>query len=105
MDTNSLAQAFITRSFDYESRYQYSYSKIVGLQNNGPWVLKKDYIELEPNKQVYEIPAHREINELMWYTPSELTNILFDPWSFGATWGGSLRYACLAVRHAERGGC
>jgi hypothetical protein len=87
MDTQSLAQAFITRSFDYESRYQYSYSKIVGLQNNGPWILKKDYIQLTPNVQVYEIPAGREVNELLWFTPSELTNILFDPWSFGALGG------------------
>jgi hypothetical protein len=87
MDNQSLAQAFITRSFDYESRYQYSYSKIVGLQSNGPWVLKKDYIELETNKQVYEIPANREVNELLWYTPSTLSNAFFDSFSFGALGG------------------
>ena len=87
MDTQSLSKAFITRSFDYEQRYAQAYSKIVGLQANGDWVLKKDYIELVPNQQVYEIPANREVNELLWFTPSELTNILFDPWSFGALGG------------------
>ena len=90
MDTQSLAKAFITRSFDYEQRYQQAYSKIVGLQTNGDWVLKKDYIELKPNQQIYEIPAGREVNELLWFTPSQLTNILFDPWSFGALGGYGL---------------
>ena len=52
MDTQSLSQAFITRSFDYESRYQYSYSKIVGLQNNGPWVLKKDYMKFPQTEKL-----------------------------------------------------
>jgi hypothetical protein len=87
LDTQSLSRAFVTRTFDYEQRYQTAYSKIVGLQTNGDWVLKKDYIELAPNQQIYEIPAGREINELLWFTPSELTNILFDPWSFGALGG------------------
>lgn len=90
LEVSSLATAFITRSFDYEQRYQYAYSKIVGLQNNGPWVLKKDYIQLEPNVQIYEIPANREINELLWFTPTAMTNILFDPWSFGALGGFGL---------------
>jgi hypothetical protein len=87
LDTQSLSRAFVTRSFDYEQRYAQAYSKIVGLQTNGDWVLKKDYIELVANQQIYEIPANREVNELLWFTPSELTNILFDPWSFGALGG------------------
>ena len=90
MDVNSLARAFVTRSFDYEERYSHAYSKIVGLQAGGDWVLKKDYIQLERHKQIYEIPANREVNELLWFTPSELTNILFDPWSFGALGGYGL---------------
>ena len=32
MDTQSLSKAFTTRSLDYETRYTYAYSKIVGLQ-------------------------------------------------------------------------
>jgi hypothetical protein len=69
---------------DYETRYTYAYSKIVGLQTGGDYVLKKDYIQLVPNQQIYEIPANRELNELLWFTPSELNNTMFDPWSFGA---------------------
>ena len=70
MDTQSLTRAFTTRSLDYETRYTYAYSKIVGLQTGGDYVLKKDYIQLVPNQQIYEIPANRELNELLWFTPA-----------------------------------
>jgi hypothetical protein len=83
LDTQSLSKAFMTRSLDWETRYTYAYSKIVGLQTSGPYVLKKDYIALERGRQIYEIPAGREINELLWFTPPSLNNMLFDPWTFG----------------------
>jgi hypothetical protein len=84
LDTQSLTKAFTTRSLDYETRYTYAYSKIVGLQAGGDSVLKKDYIQLVPKQQIYEIPAGRELNELLWYSPPELNNMVFDPWSFGS---------------------
>ena len=90
LDTQSLSRAFITKSLDYETRYTYAYSKIVGLQAGGDWELKKDFIELVRGQQIYEIPANREINEVMWYTPAELNNLLFDPWTFGALGAGGL---------------
>jgi len=88
LDTQSLSKAFVTKSLDYETRYSYAYSKIVGLQAGGDWVLKKDYIELKEKQQVYEIPANREINEILWFSPAELNNAMFDPWSFGALGAG-----------------
>jgi hypothetical protein len=88
LDTQSLTKAFTTRSLDYETRYTYAYSKIVGLQAGGDSVLKKDYIQLVPNQQIYEIPAGRELNELLWYSPPELNNMMFDPWSFGSLGAG-----------------
>ena len=78
MSEQSLSRAFITRSLDYETRYTYAYSKIVGLQAGGDWVLKKDYVDLVPNQQIYEIPAGREVNELLWFMRAELNNSLFD---------------------------
>ena len=90
LDTQSLSRAFLTKSLEWENRYSYAYSKIVGLQTGGDWVLKKDFIQLEKNVQIYEIPAGRELNELLWFTPTELNNILFDPWSFGAMGGPGL---------------
>ena len=90
LDTQSLSKAFITKSLDFETRYTYAYSKIVGLQAGGDWELKKDYIQLERYQQIYEIPANREINEVLWFTPAELNNLLFDPWTFGALGAGGL---------------
>ena len=83
LDTQSLSRAFTTRSLDYETQYTHSYSKIVGLQAGGPWELKKDFIELETNVQTYEIPAGREINELLWFTRAELTDSIVDPFLGG----------------------
>ena len=88
LDTQSLTKAFTTRSLDYETRYTYAYSKIVGLQAGGEWDLKKDYIQLVRNQQIYEIPAGRELNELLWFSPATLNNTMFDPWSFGALGAG-----------------
>jgi hypothetical protein len=90
LDTQSLSRAFLTKSLDYEERYQYAYSKIVGLQASGDWVLEKDYIQLQANQQIYEIPAGREINEILWFTPPTLNNLLVDPWSFGGLAGGGI---------------
>jgi hypothetical protein len=90
VETQSLTNAFMTKSLDYETRYTYAYSKIVGLQAGGDWVLKKDYIQLERGQQIYEIPAGRELNELLWFTPPEMNNLLFDPWAFGGIAGGGI---------------
>ena len=83
LDLNSVAKALITRTLNYETQYTYAYSKIVGLQAGGDSVLKKDYFDLVANQQIYEIPAGREINELLWFTTAEMNNVMFDPWSFG----------------------
>lgn len=88
LDTESLSRAFVTKSLDWETRYTYAYSKIVGLQAGGDWELKKDYIELVPGQQIYEIPANRELNELLWFSPPELTNMFFgDGMGFGGMGG------------------
>jgi hypothetical protein len=86
VDTQSLSRAFTTRSLDYETQYTHSYSKIVGLQAGGNWELKKDYFSLVSGQQVYEIPAGREINELLWFSRAELNDSFVDP--FMAGFGG-----------------
>jgi hypothetical protein len=83
VDTQSLTKAFTTRSLDYETQYTYSYSKIVGLQANGPWELKKDSFELVRGQQTYVIPAGREINELLWFTRATLSDSIVDPFLGG----------------------
>ena len=83
VDTQSLTRAFTTRSIDYETQYTHAYSKIVVLQAGGNSELKKDYITLVNNQQMYEIPAGREINELLWFTRAELTDSIVDPFLGG----------------------
>jgi len=53
-------------------------------------LLKKDFVQLQPNQQIYEIPAGREINEVLWFTPATLNNLLFDPWTFGSLGAGGI---------------
>lgn len=65
-----LAFALSVRTLDISKDYSYWFSKDVGLQQRGPWELKKDYITIEPGKQNYLIPAGREINSVMWCNPS-----------------------------------
>jgi hypothetical protein len=76
ISTTDIAFAMSVRSFDFISQYTYAYSKQVGLQTNGPWELKKDYITLEAGRQVYEIPAGREVNEVLWWTPTSVSEAL-----------------------------
>jgi len=83
LDEQSLTRAFVTRSLDWETQYTYAYSKIVGLQAGGDSVLKKDYIDLVPGQQIYEIPKGRELNELLWFSRSELDAAFFYPFMGG----------------------
>jgi hypothetical protein len=76
IDTIDMAFALSVRSFDFMTQYTYAYSKQVGLQTNGPWELKKDYVSLEAGRQVYEIPAGREVNEVLWITPPATSQAL-----------------------------
>jgi hypothetical protein len=89
LDTQSLSRAFTTRSLDYETQYTHSYSKIVGLQAGGTSELKKDYFTVVQQQQVYEIPAGREINELLYFTRATLNDSIVDPFlgGFGALGG------------------
>lgn len=83
LDSQSLSKAFITRSIDHETQYTYAYSKIVGLQAGGASELKKDFIQLTGGTQIYQIPAGREINELLWFSRAELTDSIVDPFLGG----------------------
>lgn len=72
-----ITYALSVRTLDLAQQYSYPYSKEVGLQQRGPWELKKDFIEIEAGKQVYVIPAGREINSVMWMNPPTTQASLF----------------------------
>ena len=59
-----MAFALSTRSLDMSKDYSYWFSKQVGLQQEGPWELKKDFFTIEKGKQVYVVPAGRTIKRL-----------------------------------------
>ncbi len=78
-----LSKALTVREMDYEDSFTYAYSKIVGLQAMGPWELKQDYVTINQGQQAYEIPAGREINEVLYITPPTIDHALFGAYGIG----------------------
>jgi hypothetical protein len=76
-NSKELAMGFMTRSLDLSKEYSYWFSKQVGLQQEGPWELKKDFITIERGKQVYVIPSGRTINKVMYVNPPMTDTALF----------------------------
>lgn len=76
-NAKELMYAFMTRSLDLTKQYSYWFSKQVGLQQEGPWELKKDFITIEQGKQVYIIPSGRTINKVMYVNPPMTDTALF----------------------------
>lgn len=77
VNSTEMAYALSTRTLDLSKDYSYWFSKQVGLQQQGPWELKKDFITIEKGKQVYVIPAGRVINKVMWVNPPTTQAALF----------------------------
>lgn len=65
-----LAYALSVRTMDLSKDFSFWFSKEAGLQQRGPWELKKDFIKVEAGKQSYLIPAGREINGVLYCNPS-----------------------------------
>lgn len=77
---DELTLALTARSMDWTLTFAQWCSKEVGLQARGTnpkYELKKDFIPLEPGKQVYVIPAGREVNKVLWITPSTTKAAMF----------------------------
>lgn len=86
-----IAYALSVRTLDITRDYSYYFSKEVGLQQRGKFELKKDFIKLEAGKQVYVIPAGREINKVMWVTPSTTDAALWANYGgMGVSFGGGV---------------
>lgn len=95
--------ALTVRDIDYATKATYAYSKQVGLQTRGPWELKKDYVEIESGRQVYQIPAGREVNEVLWMTPPTTDAALFANFGgFDMGFGGG--FAQMGGNAAAGGG-
>ena len=72
-----MTYALSLRTMDMSKDYANWFSKQVGLQQEGPWELKKDFITIEKGKQVYQIPSGRTINKVMYVSPPPTYAALF----------------------------
>jgi hypothetical protein len=103
VDTSELLFALTTKTLDFEKSFTYAYSKQTGVGSNSPWELKKDYIVVSGDTQLYTIPAGREVNEVLWSLPPQLNQVgsglpLSSNWlSTGMGWnyGGTNAMAIL----------
>lgn len=95
-----LAHALSVRTLDMSRDFSYWFSREVGLQQRGPWELKKDFVTIEHGKQNYLIPAGREINSVMFVNPPTTTAALY------ANYGGldSLGFAGAGFGGTAAGG-
>jgi hypothetical protein len=105
VDTTDMAFALSVRNFDFMTQYTYAYSKQVGLQARGPWELKKDFIDIEAGRQVYQIPAGREVNEVLWLTPSSTDHALYANYGgYDAGFGGGFGQVGSSLGSGTRSG-
>lgn len=74
---SEMAYAMTIRSMDWSRDFSYWFSREVGLQQRGNYELKKDFFKVEKGKQVYIIPKGREINKVMYVTPSTTKAALY----------------------------
>lgn len=74
---NDMAYAMTMRSFKWSQDYSFWFSKEIGLQQRGNYELKKDFFQIEKGKQVYIVPKGREINKVMYITPSTTKAALY----------------------------
>ena len=90
LDIQDVQSKLMTRDLDFVRQFTYAYSKQVGLNASGTYELKKDYVSLIKGQQAYQIPANREINEVLWFTPPTLDQSIVDPFlgMFGFEFGG-----------------
>jgi hypothetical protein len=95
VNTADLTFALTTKTLDFEKSFTYAYSKQVGVGTNSPWELKKDYVVVTADTQLYDIPANREINEVLWLTPPQIDNGILDPFAMGNWFAGDYGWSYM----------
>lgn len=85
INSSDFLEAYTSKSNDFMESFTKAYSKQVGLGMDAPegnsWHLKKDFVVMSADTQIYVIPAHREINEILWSTPPQIDSGLVDPFA------------------------
>ncbi len=96
---------YVSNSLYFEKSYAASYSEQAGFGVNGVKELKTQAIVLTARTQDYVIPAGREVNDVLWFTPSFINLFGLDPFGnnniafseFGASFAGHTLYHVMPV--------
>lgn len=98
---------FVSNNFGFERTFSRAYAEQVdGLGGaNSLREMKMEGINLTAGTQDYVIPADRDINEIMWFTPSFINLFGLDPFAnsniafseFGASFAGHTLYHVMPV--------
>lgn len=96
---------YVSNSLYFEKSYVQSYSEQQGFGVNGTRELKTASINLTAGTQDYVVPANREVNEVLWFTPSFINLFGLDPFNtnniafneFGASFAGQQLYSVMPV--------
>lgn len=96
---------YISNTFSLEKTFTNAYSEQVGVGINSNRELKTDTIILSGGVQNYTIPAGREVNEVLWFTPSYINIFGLDVFAnsniayseFGASFAGQSLYSVMPV--------
>ncbi len=96
---------YISHNYSFEQSFTNAYSEQVGAGSDSIRELKTDVIQLTAGTQDYFIPTGREINEILWFTPSmvnlfgsdALGNANFSYSEFGANYAGTNLYHVMPV--------
>lgn len=96
---------YVSNSLYFENSFSKAISEQLGMGAEGTRELKLATIVLTGGTQEYEIPANREVNEVLWFTPSYINLYGLDPFSnaniafseFGASFAGYSLYHVMPV--------
>lgn len=96
---------YVSNSLYFEKSFSNAYAEQAGIGVNGTRELKTAAITLTAGTQDYTIPADREVNEVLWFTPSFINLFGLDPFNnnniafseFGASFAGQTLYHVMPV--------
>jgi len=96
---------YISNSLYFERSFSQKIAEQSGFGVNSTRELKTDSINLSGGVQTYDIPAGREITEVLWFTPSFINLFGLDPFAnqniafseFGASFAGHTLYHVMPV--------
>lgn len=96
---------YVSNSLYFEESFGKAIAEQTGLGANGTRELKLASIPLTAGTQHYIIPVNREINEVLWFTPSFINLFGLDPFAntniafseFGASFAGHTLYHVMPV--------